>query len=48
MALGQTHGGKGSTVRPTDNRKRFENNYDAVFGKQKNTEKKTKEKKDNG
>ena len=34
MATGQTHGGKGSTVRPTD-KKKFENNYDAIFGKKK-------------
>jgi len=34
MAIGQTHGGKGSTVRPTD-KKKFENNYDAIFGKKK-------------
>ena len=32
MAIGQTHGGKGSTVRPTD-KKKFENNFDAIFGK---------------
>ena len=31
---GQTHGGKGSGVRPTD-KKKFENNYDAIFGKKK-------------
>ena len=34
MAQGQTHGGKGSAVRPTD-KKKFENNYDAIFGKKK-------------
>ena len=34
MAIGQTHGGKGSAVRPTD-KKKFENNYDAIFGKKK-------------
>ena len=39
MATGQTHGGKGSAVRPTD-KKKFENNYDAIFGKQKKKEKK--------
>ena len=31
---GQTHGGKGSTVRPTD-KKKYENNFDAIFGKKK-------------
>ena len=31
MAQGQTHGGKGSAVRPTD-KKKFENNSDAIFG----------------
>jgi len=31
---GATHGGKGSGVRPTD-KKKFENNYDAIFGKKK-------------
>ena len=36
MAQGQTHGGKGSAVRPTD-KKKFENNYDAIFGKKKKT-----------
>jgi hypothetical protein len=39
MATGQTHGGKGSAVRPTD-KKKFENNYDAIFGKKKKKEKK--------
>ena len=34
MMEGQTHGGKGSGVRPTD-KKKFENNYDAIFGKKK-------------
>ena len=29
---GATHGGKGSGVRPTD-KKKFENNFDAIFGK---------------
>ena len=37
MATGQTHGGKGSSTRPTD-KKKYEDNYDAIFGK------KTKEK----
>ena len=32
MATGQTHGGKGSTTRPTD-KKKYEDNYDAIFGK---------------
>ena len=39
---GQTHGGKGSGVRPTD-KKKFENNFDAIFGK-KNKDKQEKEK----
>ena len=47
MAHGMTHGGKGSSVRPTD-KKKFENNYDAIFGKQKNKDKQDKEKKKNG
>jgi hypothetical protein len=47
MAQGQTHGGKGSAVRPTD-KKKFENNYDAIFGKQKNKDKQDKENKKNG
>ena len=47
MAQGQTHGGKGSAVRPTD-KKKFENNYDAIFGKQKNNDKQDKDKKKNG
>ena len=32
-----THGGKGSGVRPTD-KKKFENNFDAIFGKKKEKE----------
>ncbi len=32
MATGQTHGGKGSTTRPTD-KKKYEDNYDRIFGK---------------
>ena len=32
MATGQTHGGKGSTTRPTD-KKKYEDNWDAIFGK---------------
>ena len=48
MATGQTHGGKGSAVRPTD-KKKFENNYDAIFGKKKkNKDKQDKDKKKNG
>jgi len=38
MATGQTHGGKGSSTRPTD-KKKYEDNYDAIFGK-KNKDKK--------
>jgi len=41
MAIGQTHGGKGSGVRPTD-KKKFENNYDAIFGKKKDKQEKEK------
>jgi hypothetical protein len=33
MATGQTHGGKGSTTRPTD-KKKYEDNWDAIFGKE--------------
>ena len=32
MSIGRWDGGKGSNPRPTD-RKKFENNYDAIFGK---------------
>ena len=32
MSSGQTHGGKGSATRPTD-KKKYEDNYDAIFGK---------------
>ena len=42
---GQTHGGKGSAQRPTD-KKKFADNYDAIFGKKK--EKKQKEEKKDG
>ena len=38
MATGQTHGGKGSATRPTD-KKKYEDNYDAIFGKKKKKEK---------
>ena len=41
MMEGQTHGGKGSGVRPTD-KKKFENNFDAIFGKKKEKEKEKK------
>ena len=34
MSSGQTHGGKGSTTRPTD-KKKYEDNYDRIFGKKK-------------
>ena len=37
MATGQTHGGKGSAARPTD-KKKYEDNYDAIFGKKKKGE----------
>jgi len=46
MAIGQTHGGKGSAVRPTD-KKKFENNFDAIFGKKKDKDKQDKDKKKN-
>ena len=32
MSSGQTHGGKGSTTRPTD-KKKYEDNYDRIFDK---------------
>ena len=41
MATGQTHGGKGSTTRPTD-KKKYEDNYDAIFGKKKDKQDKDK------
>ena len=41
MKHGQTHGGKGSGQRPTDSKK-YADNYDAIFGKDKQ---KTKDKK---
>ena len=34
MSRGQTHGGKGDKQRPTD-KKKYEDNYDAIFGKKK-------------
>lgn len=42
MAAGATHGGKGSAPRPTDKAK-FENNWDAIFGKKGKEEPKAKE-----
>jgi|TARA_R110001632_G_scaffold96344_1_gene202648 hypothetical protein len=44
MATGQTHGGKGSTTRPTD-KKKYEDNYDAIFGKKNKDKPKSKDKK---
>ena len=41
---GQTHGGKGSAQRPTDGKK-FADNWDAIFKKDKDKPKKQKEKK---
>lgn len=38
--------GKGSTARPIPDRKTFEANFDAIFGKKKKPEEKSKEKKD--
>ena len=37
MSSGQTHGGKGSTTRPTDTQK-YADNYDAIFDKKKEKE----------
>ena len=31
--MSATHGGKGSKQRPTLDKKRFEDNWDAIFGK---------------
>lgn len=31
--MSATHGGKGSTPRPISDRKKFEDNWDAIFGK---------------
>jgi hypothetical protein len=42
MATGQTHGGKGSATRPTD-KKKYEDNYDAIFGKKKKDKPKLKD-----
>ena len=38
MSSGQTHGGKGSTTRPTDKQK-YADNYDLIFGKKKKEKK---------
>ena len=32
-AMSATHGGKGSKQRPTKDQKRFDQNWDAIFGK---------------
>ena len=32
-AMSATHGGKGSKQRPTKDQKKFESNWDAIFGK---------------
>jgi hypothetical protein len=37
--MSQWHGGKGSKQRPTD-KKKFDDNYDRIFGKKKDEEKK--------
>ena len=44
MATGQTHGGKGSATRPKD-KKKYEDNYDAIFGKKNKDKPKSKDKK---
>lgn len=31
--MSATHGGKGSKQRPTADQKKFDNNWDAIFGK---------------
>ena len=43
MSRGQTHGGKGDKQRPTD-KKKYEDNYDAIFGKKKKNKDKPKSK----
>ncbi len=46
MAHGQTHGGKGSSQRPTD-KKKYESNWENIFGNKDKEKKDTKgEKKD--
>ena len=40
---GQTHGGKGSSQRPTDPKK-YASNYDAIFGKKNKPKNKEKSK----
>jgi hypothetical protein len=40
---GSWHGGKGSSPRPVQDRKQFEENWDKIFGK-KNSNTETKEK----
>ena len=42
---GQTHGGKGSGQRPTDSKK-YSDNYDAIFGKDKQKPKDKKKEED--
>jgi len=37
------HGGKGSKPRPVSDRKKFEDNWDAIFNKKKEPEKQPKE-----
>ena len=34
--MSATHGGKGSKQRPTVDKKKFEDNWDAIFGKKDN------------
>jgi hypothetical protein len=36
------HGGKGSKPRPVEDRKKFEDNWDAIFGKKKDDQKDSK------
>jgi len=42
---GQTHGGKGSAQRPTD-KKKYESNWDNIFGNKDKDKKKEEDKKD--
>nr|DAU83291.1 MAG TPA: hypothetical protein [Caudoviricetes sp.] len=39
MTSNKWHGGKGSKQRPIEDRKRFEDNWDQIFGSKKKKEK---------
>lgn len=44
--MSKWHGGKGSTPRPIEDRKQFEDNWDRIFGKKEDKKEDKKDDKD--